>query len=205
MTIKADRAAIGGMGKASKMPGTTHGTDWRNCQRGSVLAKIPGTVCSKCYVPKYLRYPSVAPAWARRESALENRFRFARASIRLFRKSREPFHRWKDSGDIQSIDELRLYAVIAKACPATMFWLPTHEPSKVRKCLRKYGPMPHNLIVRISQDYLERSPAKGWPLTSTVGWSDAPFTCPSLDQGNSCKDCRACWDTAVPNINYRQH
>ena len=47
-------------------------------------------------------------------------------------------------------------------------------------------------------------PAAGsWPHTSTVVTKDR--TCPAPDQGNSCGDCRACWDHGTGNIAYGKH
>jgi len=39
----------------------------------------------------------------------------------------------------------------------------------------------------------------------TSGVKRDGFSCPASSQGNECKDCRACWDSEVENIDYKKH
>ena len=62
---------------------------------------------------------------------------------------------------------------------------------------------PDNLIIRLSAPMVDQAAPESWPHTSTVVTSGR--TCPAPDQGNQCKDCRACWDKDVKNIAYGEH
>jgi len=40
---------------------------------------------------------------------------------------------------------------------------------------------------------------------TTSGAKSAGFSCPASEQGNECRECRACWDETVENVNYKKH
>ena len=46
---------------------------------------------------------------------------------------------------------------------------------------------------------------KAWPWTSSVVTNPEARTCAAPDQGNECKDCRACWDRSTPDVAYGKH
>ena len=46
----------GTLSKPSKMPGWSYGIPAKECNIGSKLAKIPGTVCHGCYALKVVTY-----------------------------------------------------------------------------------------------------------------------------------------------------
>ena len=113
----------------------------------------------------------------------------------------EPWFRWHDSGDLQSLKHLEQIFEVCKRTPETSHWLPTREA----RILNLMDPdiIPPNLIIRMSSHMIDQKPVKFWPWTSTV--SSSTKTCPALDQGNSCKDCRACWNRSVSNVTYPKH
>jgi hypothetical protein len=78
-------------------------------------------------------------------------------------------------------------------------WMPTRE-AWIRDHLNR---CPKNLVIRLSMTMVDQPAAGSWPHTSTVVTKDR--TCPAPDQGNSCGDCRACWDHGTGNIAYGQH
>ena len=113
----------------------------------------------------------------------------------------EPWFRWHDSGDLQSVTHLKNIFEVGKAPPETSHWLPTREAQLLK--LMDPDVIPKNLIIRMSSHRIDQGPVKFWPWTSTV--STAGKTCPAQDQNNQCKDCRACWDRKVANVTYPKH
>ena len=113
----------------------------------------------------------------------------------------EPWFRWHDSGDLQSAWHLKRIFEVCNKTPDTSHWLPTREA----RILNLMDPaiIPSNLIIRMSSHMIDQKPVTFWPWTSTV--STTTKTCPALDQGNSCKDCRACWDRKISNVTYPKH
>lgn len=187
----------------SKMPGYSYGLPAKRCQVGSVLAKLPNTVCSKCYALKgNYRYTNIQTALERRWRSLTDP-RWVEALTFMIRFRKCEYFRWHDSGDIQSLDHLEKIAEVAHRCPGTKFWLPTREKEYVLQFLRVHGAFPKNLVVRVSGTLLDGPPPGGFPHTSTVVSEAA--SCPSHLQGNQCLACRACWDPRRKNISYRKH
>jgi hypothetical protein len=144
------------------------------------------------------RFPNVREAMDRRLTALKDP-RWVDAMVTLI--SGEPWFRWHDSGDIQSVEHLKNIFEVCKRTPETRHWMPTREV----KFLKLMDPdvVPKNLIIRISSHMIDQGPVKHWPWTSTVVTSGK--TCPAAEQGNKCKECRACWDRSVKNVAYGKH
>jgi hypothetical protein len=73
----------------------------------------------------------------------------------------------------------------------------------------KMGRKPDNLIIRLSALMMDGAPptalARRLDLTTSGARTDGGFTCPASEQGNECKDCRACWDESIQNIDYKKH
>ena len=113
----------------------------------------------------------------------------------------EPHFRWHDSGDLQSAWHLKRIFEVCNKTPETKHWLPTREA----RILNLMDPdiIPPNLIIRMSSHMIDQGPVTFWPWTSTV--STKSKTCPAKDQGNECKNCRACWDRKVSNVTYPKH
>ena len=201
MLKKEARQITGGLSKPSKMPGPAHNLPAWNCITGQKLVNIPGSVCSGCYAMKNrYRFTNVREAMDRRLQALEHP-RWVEAMTTLI--SGEAWFRWHDSGDIQSLKHLENIFEVCKRTPDTHHWMPTREA----QFLKDIDPdkVPPNLIIRMSSHMINQGPVKQWPWTATVSSQDSERTCPAPKQGNSCQDCRACWDRSVPNVCYGKH
>jgi len=199
MLKKEAREITGGLSKPSKMPGPAHNLPAWRCITGVKLQAVKGSVCAGCYAMKgRYRFPNVREAMDRRLTALTDP-RWVDAMVTLVKG--QPWFRWHDSGDIQSPDHLKNIFEVCNRTPETRHWMPTREV----KFLKLMDPdvVPKNLIIRISSHMIDQGPVKHWPWTSTVVTSGK--TCPAAEQGNECKDCRACWDRSVKNVAYGKH
>lgn len=213
---------IGGLSNTSKMPGWSWSLNALECQTGSQLAKIPGSVCNKCYALRgAYRYGNVQEAMQRRMEAIRHP-QFEDAFVKVLeavygatRKKylrdgvevKENRFRFFDSGDIQSLDMLKAINRIALRCPDLDMWLPTKEARYVHQFLAEGGVFAPNLNVRLSHPMVGQTFKKkpqGCNF-STVGVADAPSNCPAYTQGNKCSDCRMCWNKAIEAINYPLH
>jgi hypothetical protein len=202
-TLKEAEAIAGSLGKPSKMPGYSYGLPASRCQVGSVLAKLPNTVCSKCYALKgNYRFGNIQSALERRWRSITDP-RWVEALTFMIRFRNCEFFRWHDSGDIQSLDHLEKIVEVARRCTGTRFWLPTREKEYVHEYMRVHGAFPRNLVVRVSGTLIDGPPPAGFANTSTVVTDGA--TCPAHLQGNQCLACRACWDPRRKNVSYKKH
>jgi hypothetical protein len=215
-------AGIGGLSKPSKMPGYGFSLPASYCKIGSILRIQAGSTCAGCYACKG-RY-----LFANVKVALERRYQLLMAALHgtdaaqfeyechwdavlsWLQTKGETWFRWHDSGDLQGEEHARLILRLAIAHPGMRFWLPTKEYA-LAKWMADQG-IPSNLSVRLSRPMVGQpcpiSPAG--PLAySSVRPSDAEpcgweFKCPAPDQGNSCGDCRACWDPSI-QVSYGFH
>ena len=204
-TVKQATLAVGGLSNTSKMPCKSWGISAKECKTGSKLAKIEGTICNGCYALKgaYV-WPVVERAHARRLELI-NTSSWSDNMVTAINNA--PFFRWFDSGDLQNPEHLEDIVRVAIATPNTKHWLPTHEKKFVSDYLRKRGSFPDNLIVRVSAANVDGAPPKGFKLTSTSHKHGEPIgqECIAYKQDNECRDCRACWDSEVQNISYKNH
>lgn len=217
-TIKAAREFAQISNGNTKMPGTTFSQSARACHIGQKLAKIEGSVCKSCYALKIQNLrPNVNKSWesntekARHWIATNPQqwvdacvFQITRAAL----KSSVYNHRWFDSGDLDSVDQLAAIARVAELTPEIAHWLPTREAGIVKQWLAQGGICPKNLVIRISSTMVGDKPISGYSNTSTVhikGKEHHGHACPAPSQGNNCGDCRACWNPAVANISYIKH
>ena len=186
--------------KTKKMPGLSYSLPAWECKTGAKLVKVPGSVCAGCYAMKgnYTRYPAIKAAQYRRLDAIKNPLWVQAMAAKI---KRQKWFRWHDAGDIQSAEHLQKIFEVCKLTPDTQHWMPTREA----QFLKDVNPeeVPENLIIRMSSHMIDQGPVSFWPWTSTVGSKSR--TCPAPDQGNSCGDCRACWDRNTPNIEYGKH
>ena len=199
MLKKEARKITGGLSAPSKMPGPAYNLPAQACITGAKLVQIPGSVCAGCYALKgRYNFSNVRLALARRLESLKHP-RWVEAMTVLIKG--EPWFRWHDSGDLQSAWHLKQIFEVCNRTPETRHWLPTREA----RILNLMDPdiIPPNLIIRMSSHMIDQKPVTFWPWTSTV--SSTTKTCPALDQGNSCRDCRACWDRKVSNVTYPKH
>ena len=140
--------AVGGLSKPSKMPGKSTGTDPRNCNVGSTLREIPGSVCEHCYAFNGMyTMANVAPAHARRLAAI---YRPDWAPMMATAIGRERWFRWHDSGDVQGMSHLIKIVAVALLRPDVRFWLPTREHALITAYEAAGGTFPRNLAVRKS-------------------------------------------------------
>lgn len=223
MTLKA---AIQDAGKVSlgngKMPGSTFALSATKCKVGAKLVKVQGSTCAKCYALRLEKLrPSVHQGWlANYEKAValiaNKPEQWVAACVfqinRAFLKSGQPFHRWFDSGDLQSVAMLSAICDVAKATPDINHWLPTREAGIVKAYKAQGGIVPGNLVIRVSSTMVNDAPIKGHANTSTVhrkGTEAHGHACPASMQGNSCgygdSACRACWNSKVQNVSYPLH
>jgi len=219
MTLKSAQLDAGKISLGNgKMPGSTFAISATKCLVGSKLAKVKDSTCSRCYALKLEKLrPSVNQGWlANYEKATRliatSPDKWVAACVfqimRAYVKSGQPFHRWFDSGDLQSVEMLSAICDVARATPAVSHWLPTRESGMVKAYKAKGGIVPENLVIRVSSTMIGDAPISGHATTSTVhrkGTDHIGHACPASTQGNNCGDCRACWTPSVGNISYPLH
>ena len=199
MLKKEAREITGGLSAPNKMPGPSINLPAWNCKTGVKLQAVKGSVCAGCYAMKgRYRFPNVREAMDKRLAALTDP-RWGDAMVALI--SGEPFFRWHDSGDIQSLEHLENIFRVCRKTPDTQHWMPTREAQFIKRL--KINQVPRNLIIRMSSHMIDQGPVSFWPWTSTVVTTGK--SCPAQEQGNECKDCRQCWDRSVKNIAYPKH
>lgn len=223
MTIKEATAVAGPLGYPSKMPGTSYGISASACKVGGILAKVPGSVCHGCYAMRgnYL-FRDVKASHAKRLAGIADA-RWTVAMVTLLETAHKRgtgrngkfeggWHRWHDSGDLQSVEHLTKICAVAAATPHIRHWLPTREVGIVKQYVRQGGVVPDNLLIRISATMVDGAATKTWPHTSGVHTSplgdDTPkqgHECPAPKQDGKCGDCRACWSHDVPHTSYHKH
>ncbi len=205
--VKQKPSPIAGtLGYPSKMPGTSYGLPAQACITGAKLATVANSTCSSCYALRgnYI-YNSVRKAQATRLAGITSP-QWVEEMVRMLEATRgklPPYHRWHDSGDIQSRDHLAKICAVARATPWLAHWLPTREGGILKTFVRDGGTIPANLTIRLSATMVDGPAPKAWPFTSTVTTGVA--TCPAPQQGNSCGDCRTCWSQDVANVSYHKH
>jgi len=206
--------ATGGLSKPSKMPCFSFNLPATTCKRGAVLAKVEGSVCSKCYAMNgNYRFPNVQNAlWRRYDLLMADMdnllISWTNNMTKLIRRNEgSGYFRWHDSGDLQSTLHLSAIDQIAQALPDIQFWLPTRELDIVDEYLETF-PIPPNLCIRLSVDAIgnDKEPHplfKSLP-TSSVG-SNNGWQCNAKQHQNKCGACRACWQNKIKNVDYSLH
>lgn len=199
------RDYVGGLSKPSKMPGMAYSIPAAACKVGGKLQGVAGSVCEGCYALKgrYV-FENVQNALRRRMAAIDKPDWCAAMATAI---NGQPWFRWHDSGDLQSVEHLRKIAEVCSATPNTRHWLPTREKGILRQYAREHGALPDNLTVRLSAAMVDGAPPKGdWPTSTVHKLGEAHgHECPAPSQGNTCGDCRACWDSSVQNVSYGAH
>lgn len=220
-TLKQAREIAGTLSNPSKMPGFGYGLPAQLCSVGSRLAKIAGSVCSKCYALRgNYQYENVKKSLRFRAESLLHPYwvdaMVYQITVCSEKKNLLEF-RWHDSGDIQSLRHLEMICEVCHLTPNIRHWLPTREVSIIRQYLRTYGNFPRNLCVRVSSPMVDDKPISGFPNTSTVishqkledhfnkNGTGGHFVCPAPLQGNKCGDCRECWNRDRNNVAYVEH
>ena len=211
MKIKQLEKKIGTLSNPSKMPSYAWGISAKKCVTGSKLAKIKGTICNKCYALNgHYLYPVVANAHKIRLNAIKKpewvdyMAELLTQKYKRLDKSRL-FHRWFDSGDLQSHEHLMKIFEVCELTPHIKYWLATREYKIVSKI--KYEDIPKNLVLRVSAIKVDSPPPKFWKWTSTVHKNKKPIgrECPAYKQDGECGSCRACWSRSVKQVSYKEH
>lgn len=234
MTVKLATEIAGTLSFPSKMPGTSYSIPAEACITGSKLAKVPGSVCASCYALKghgsykrgntqkalYRRLRGIqSPLWV---VAMTKLLRHTHSKPRIkidlgstgilagqrFRWNETGFHRWFDSGDLQSVEHFSRICEVARRTPKIRHWLPTQELGMVEAHLERGGTIPPNLVVRISGVMVDNFSRRAWPTTSSVFKDLIPensHICPAPLQEHQCKSCRACWSHDVAHVAYELH
>jgi hypothetical protein len=197
---------VGKFSTPQKMSNPSWGLPAEHCVTGSIQRKIKGTVCAECYALKgrFVMNP-VKGAYQRRYDAL-NHPRWTEAMIWLVGHSipvADPFMRLLDSGDVPNIQVLRRLVTVAVEVPNVTFWLPTTEHDMIQLYIKRYGPLPENLVVRYSAIMLEEEPGI-YPGSGVTSDPDK-VTCHAKQTDNKCLDCHKCWDPKVKMVWYPKH
>jgi len=177
MLVKEAQDITGKLSTPSKMPGYSYNLPAVECNVGSALNKLKGSVCFDCYARKgrYL-FENVKNAMYRRLAALAHPM-WVEAMVFLisrYRRTKGYTHfRWHDSGDLQSMDHLANICEVCRRTPDVQHWLPTKEIHLVK---RYAGDIPDNLCIRLSAFYIDEEPkakVRNLPV-STVHRTKAP-------------------------------
>jgi len=207
-SIKQAEAVVGGLSAPSKMPSFGYSIPANRCPLGSKLRKVPGSICSKCYALKgrYL-FKNVRDALERRFESLTDP-RWVDAMVYLINTRKLRHFRWHDAGDLQGVWHLANMAKVAALTPDCRHWLPTRELRTVGEYLEEHE-RPKNLNIRLSAMAFDKRAPEGFArkrgLTVSGASANGSHNCPAPTQGNSCGDCRACWDVDTFSISYKQH
>jgi hypothetical protein len=211
MKIKDIEKKIGTLSNPSKMPAFGWGISAKKCVTGVKLAKIKGTICSKCYALKgrYV-FKNVFNAHEVRRKAIEEiewvdyMAELLTLKYKNLDKSKR-YHRWFDSGDIQSFGHLMKIFEVCELTPQIRHWLATREYQLINQLDVK--DVPKNLCLRVSAIKVDSKPPTFWKWTSGVHKDKKAIgrECPSYKQDGECGSCRACWSRKVKQVSYKEH
>jgi hypothetical protein len=150
-----------------------------------------------CYALKgnYTRYKAIKAAQYVRLEALKQP---GWVTAMVAQIQRQKYFRWHDAGDVQDVQHLEKIFEVCKLTPQVKHWMPTRE-AWIKNHLEK---KPANLVIRFSPPMIGQR-NETWPNSSMVVLKDA--SCPAPSQGNSCGDCRQCWDPSVKVVSYGKH
>jgi len=209
--IKQLEKKIGTLSNPSKMPAYAWGISAKQCITGSILAEKDGTICNKCYaLGGHYLFPVVINAHKKRLDAItkpewvDYMAELLTLKYKRLDKSRL-FHRWFDSGDIQSYEHLMKIFEVCELTPHIKYWLATREYKIITQI--KEEDVPKNLCLRISAILVDGSIPKFWQWTSGVH-KDKPAIgreCPAYKQDGECGSCRSCWSRSVKQVSYKEH
>jgi len=197
MKVTEAKKITGSLTRTSKMPGLSYSLPAWECKTGSKLRKVKNSVCSMCYALKgnYTRYKAIKAAQYVRLEALKQPGWITAMVAQI---QRQKYFRWHDAGDVQDVQHLEKIFEVCKLTPQVKHWMPTRE-AWIKNHLEK---KPANLVIRFSPPMIGQR-NETWPNSSMVVLKDA--SCPAPSQGNSCGDCRQCWDPAVKVVSYGKH
>ena len=151
-TTKEAEAIVHTLSSPSKMPGFSYNTPAYRCIKGTLLRKVPNSICFKCYAMKgrYI-FDNVKAAMEKRFDSLHHPLWVDAMTFLINKKEKSGFFRWHDSGDLQGTWHLKKICQIAENLPHITFWLPTREYTIVSDYIEKEGNViPPNLTIRLS-------------------------------------------------------
>jgi hypothetical protein len=188
MKIKQLEKKIGTLSNPSKMPSYAWGISAKHCNVGSKLAKIPGTICNKCYALKnHYLFRNVFDAHEIRRKAIE-------------------MPEWVDyMAELLIYSHLMKIFEICELTPHINHWLATREYQIIQKV--KEEDVPDNLCLRVSAIKVDSPPPKFWKWTSGVHKNKRHRgrECPAYKQDGECGSCRACWSRKIKQVSYKEH
>lgn len=218
---RAEAEAYGKVGQGNtKMPGSVYSlAAGAGCPTGSKLMQIKDSVCSKCYAVRLMAFrPNAKRAWEKNQlvtvASIDRHPHLWISAIswqiKRAAEKGEPYHRWFDSGDLQSVEMLDAIVAVCRKTPDVKHWLPTREVGIVQRWSKAGGRVPKNLTIRVSSPMVDQKAICGLPSgvkTSTVHRSIKPSgaICEASKRSNQCGDCRACWSRKVGNVSYPLH
>jgi hypothetical protein len=188
----------------------------------------PGSICGDCYAMKgsYQQYPFVLRAQRARFAWVRECLKTPEGTTTfvkilgdaIAKGSKGGYFRVHDSGDLFSPAYVWAWVRIVQSLPDIKFWFPTrswrpltsHKVSPATKLVWELALLAlaaePNVTVRPSALFFN-APApriSGLQAGSTAVDGEG-FSCPAPRQGNSCGDCRACWDKPEVAISYHHH
>ena len=211
MKIKQLEKRIGTLSNPKKMPSYAWGISAKQCITGSILADEEGTICNICYaLGGHYLFPVVINAHKKRLSAItkpewvDYMTELLTLKYKKLDKSRL-FHRWFDSGDLQSYEHLMKIFEVCEHTPHIKYWLATREYKIITQI--KEEDVPKNLCLRISAILVDGSIPKFWQWTSGVHKDKKSIgrECPAYKQDGECGSCRSCWSRSVKQVSYKEH
>ena len=210
----------GGLTQTTKMPCQSYSLPTIACVTGFKMRAIAGSICAMCYAEKgnYRKYQNnIEPAQhARLESIAmaiaDIEYRAAWIQAMIISIGDDDYFRFHDSGDIQNIEHLELYAELARAMPNCKFWLPTREYGIVSAFTAQYD-VPDNLIIRLSAMFTDKAVVvpktlqgvKGVAVSNVHSKKAIGTACNAPKQNGECRTCRACWSRKVLAVSYSIH
>ena len=199
MKLKDIEKKIGTLSNPAKMPSYAWGIPTEYCKTGSKLAKIDGTICNKCYADKgcYV-FPMVRAMYEKRYQAIflpewvDYMAEMLTLKYKNLTKSRR-YHRWFDSGDVQSYEHLMKIFEVCELTPHIKYWLATREYQIIDKI--KEEDVPKNLCLRVSATKVDGALPKFWKWTSGVhkDKKHKGKECRAYTTNNNCGQCRTSW------------
>ena len=200
---------VGGLSAPSKMPCQGYSLSALRCITGAKMAKVEGSICSKCYALRgNYRFQAVQDAQERRFQSLQKP-EWVEAMVCAINGSESSgYFRWHDAGDLQGVWHLQKIVDVCNQTQAIKHWLPTREFGIVGDFIKAGGIIPANLCIRYSALMFDGLPPVELAKRAGVqvsGASKTDFDCPASTQGNKCLACRACWDKEKFSVNYKRH
>ena len=202
-------AYIGGLSEPSKMPCYSYSIHARNCKTGSKLAKIPGTVCSKCYGFRgHYPLPNVLKKQRHRIISMSKPYWVSAMVTSIASYESSGYFRFFDVGDVQNLSCLIKICEVCRQLPRIKFWLPTREDKILKAYINAGYDFPSNLVIRFSATRFEERPTVELLRELNILGSNVSkikWNCPSYLQNNQCLSCRACWNKSRKIITYMYH